>query len=57
MHMKMLTDKINKEWHEKNRMPKNASLAQRIAWHKEHVRNCSCRPMPDKIKDAIKEAI
>lgn len=49
------TNKINKEWHEANRMPKNATLAQRIAWHKEHVKHCTCRPMPDSIKQAIAE--
>lgn len=42
--------KINKEWHLKNRMPKNATLAQRIEWHQEHQKNCSCREMPEKIK-------
>ena len=49
------TNKINKEWHEANRMPKNATLAQRIAWYKEHVKHCTCRPMPDSIKQAIVE--
>lgn len=28
--------KINKEWHLKNRMPKNPTSEQRIAWHIEH---------------------
>lgn len=37
---------INKEWHELNRMPKNASSDQRIAWHLEHSKQCACRPIP-----------
>lgn len=38
--------KLNKEWHQQNRMPKNPSLDQRIEWHLEHQKNCSCRPIP-----------
>ncbi len=35
--------KINREWHEKHKMPKNPSEEQRIAWHLDHARNCGCR--------------
>jgi hypothetical protein len=45
--------KLNKDWHAENRMPPNASLAQRIAWHRAHARACACRPMPAKIAAAI----
>jgi len=41
--------KLNKEWHQQNRMPKNPSLDQRIEWHLEHQKNCSCRPIPDNL--------
>lgn len=27
---------INKEWHSKNRMPKNANFEQRVKWHLDH---------------------
>jgi len=37
---------INREWHAGNKMPKNATLAQRIKWHTAHQKNCSCRPAP-----------
>ena len=30
--------KINKDWHEKNRMPKNPTLEQRMEWHIAHAR-------------------
>lgn len=45
--------KFNKEWHQNNRMPKNATLEQRIAWHIEHSKNCDCRKMPAKIAQLI----
>jgi len=46
--------KLNKEWHLTNRMPKNATIEERIAWHLEHSKNCGCRPIPDKLKAEIK---
>lgn len=45
--------KINKEWHLVHKMPKNATLKQRIAWHEQHVKHCSCREMPASIAEAI----
>lgn len=41
--------KINKDWHEKNKMPKNPTFEQRVKWHLEHQKNCSCRPIPQKL--------
>jgi hypothetical protein len=46
---------INKEWHAKNRMPKNPSSEERMKWHKEHQKNCSCRPMPKKLLEEMKK--
>jgi hypothetical protein len=46
--------KLDKEWHLANRMPANATLQQRIVWHIEHHKNCSCRPIPEKILAEIK---
>jgi len=51
--MKTTANKINREWHEQHRMPKNPTLAQRVAWHKEHAKHCSYRPMPEKIAQEI----
>ena len=28
-------------------------MQQRINWHIEHQKNCSCRPIPQKILDEI----
>lgn len=46
---------LNKEWHLAHRMPKNAGIEQRIAWHLEHSKNCNCRPIPEKLKAEIKK--
>ena len=44
-----------KEWHKKNKMPKNPSLEDRIKWNVEHVKNCGCRSISKKILDEIKK--
>ncbi|MFA4996158.1 MAG: hypothetical protein WC536_03405 [Patescibacteria group bacterium] len=48
-------NKINKEWHLANKMPKNPTLEHRMEWHIEHAKNCFCRPMPEKIAEEIKK--
>ncbi len=45
---------MNKEWHEKNPMCKNPTMAQRAEWHIAHQKNCSCRPVPDSVREYIK---
>ena len=47
--------KMNKAWHEKNKMPANATIEQRVKWHIEHQKNCSCRPMPIKLAVEMKD--
>lgn len=37
---------MNKAWHEQHKMPKGASIGQRVAWHQEHQKHCGCRPIP-----------
>jgi len=34
---------INKDWHLKNKMPKNATEEERARWHIAHLQNCACR--------------
>jgi hypothetical protein len=48
-----LAGQINKEWHLKNKMPKNPTLEERVNWHIEHTKNCSCREMPESIRKVI----
>jgi hypothetical protein len=40
---------VNKVWHQAHRMPKNASLEQRIRWHAAHANHCACRPVPKTV--------
>jgi hypothetical protein len=46
--------KVNKDWHKKNKMPKNPTMDQRIDWHLDHQKKCSCRAIPDKLLEEIK---
>jgi hypothetical protein len=45
---------INKEWHLKNKMPKNAKFEERVKWHLAHQKNCNCRPIPEKLLSEMK---
>ena len=47
--------KINKEWHLKNKMPKNPTLNQKIQWHVDHARECGCRPVPPNLEKLMKD--
>ena len=42
--------KVNAEWHKANPMPKNPTLAQRVAWHRAHAARCE---MPENIRKLI----
>jgi hypothetical protein len=46
-------DNINKQWHEKNKMPSRPTMDQRIEWHKAHILNCGCRGVPPEVKAEI----
>jgi hypothetical protein len=45
--------KLNREWHEANKMPRNATLQQRYEWHLEHEKACGCRPMPPGLRAQV----
>lgn len=45
---------MNAAWHAKHRMPRNATLAQRVRWHVAHEKHCGCRPMPRHVRHAIR---
>jgi hypothetical protein len=55
MRKKLIMMKLNKEWHLKNKMPKNARFAERVKWHLAHSKNCSCRPIPEKLLDEMQK--
>ena len=44
---------MNAEWHRRHVMPKGASTAQRIAWHREHQETCACRPIPPGLREKM----
>ncbi len=44
---------INKEWHEAHRMPKTATIEERMKWHLKHAKECSCRPIPPKLLEEM----
>jgi hypothetical protein len=46
---------INAKWHKSHKMPKNATLDQRVKWHLAHAKNCGCRPLGGKILEEIKK--
>ena len=48
--------RVNAEWHKQNVMPRNATDAQRVAWHTEHAKYCACREMPNSVKRLIDQA-
>jgi len=41
--------RLNREWHLAHPMPPRPTDDQRIAWHREHARQCACRPIPEKL--------
>jgi hypothetical protein len=44
---------MNKAWHQKNKMRKNATKAERLAWHLAHQQACGCRPIPKSLKPML----
>jgi hypothetical protein len=47
--------KLNREWHQKHKMPDRPTLEQRIAWHVEHYKHCRCREIPDSLMKEIRK--
>ena len=45
---------LNKASHERNNMPRRATMEQRIQWHAGHARNCDCRSIPKSVETEIK---
>ena len=37
---------MNREWHDKHKMPNAPTAEERVRWHLEHTKNCACRPFP-----------
>ncbi len=48
--------KINKDWHQKNKMPTNPTKKQRLKWHQQHLKNCACRKPTPLIQKMLDES-
>jgi hypothetical protein len=44
---------MNTEWHKRHVLSRAATLDERIAWHREHQKQCACRPIPAKLKERL----
>lgn len=53
--LKFLGMNVNKEWHLRHIMAKNPTFEQRVRWHLEHQKHCSCRPIPEKLLAEMKK--
>jgi hypothetical protein len=50
--------KINLAWHAMHKIPRDASLNERINWNMAHLKNCSCRTeMQSETTEEIKKYI
>jgi hypothetical protein len=47
---------INATWHKSHPIPKPATTAQRIAWHRAHAKHCACRPIPAPLLEIMRAA-
>ena len=45
---------VNREWHNRHRMPAGATREQRVVWHAEHAVACGCRPVPASLVADVK---
>jgi hypothetical protein len=41
---------INRAWHEQHRLPRTATLEERLTWHLMHAAACGCREMPASVR-------
>jgi hypothetical protein len=46
---------MNRDWHERHKMPENATTQERIKWHLEHANQCGCRPIPQGLLARMSE--
>jgi len=49
-----VASKLNAKWHLAHPMAPRATLAQRVAWHRQHAKHCGCRPIPATVRQAMR---
>jgi len=47
---------MNAVWHRRHPMPRSATLAQRVRWHRAHAKHCGCRPIPPPLVALVNAA-
>ena len=48
-----MTSKLNRQWHSDHRLARDATLEERLDWHREHAEHCGCREMPASIRQEL----
>jgi len=51
----MSKSRLNRDWHQRYRMPAKATFEQRLQWHLEHVKHCGCRPIPRRLLEEMEK--
>jgi hypothetical protein len=47
--------RLNAPWHQAHKIPKNATIEERIARPSEHAKACGCRPIPSSLSGIIEK--
>lgn len=47
---------LNASWHREHAMPRNATPAERLAWHTAHASQCGCRPFTSEMRTKLEAA-
>jgi len=45
---------MNKRWHDRHKMPRDATAVEKLKWHLKHHKHCGCRPIPKSLLAAVK---
>lgn len=51
--MKAETLPFNRDWHAEHRLPRTATLEERLDWHLAHAAACGCREIPASIRKEL----
>jgi hypothetical protein len=51
--MSRATIPLNRAWHAEHRLPRDATLEERLDWHLAHAAACGCRDMPPSIRKEL----
>jgi hypothetical protein len=48
---------MNKRWHDRHKMPRDATDREKLKWHQKHQKQCGCRPIPARLLALGKKAL